>query len=139
MKPCRDCMRTLALALVLLLFLVPTHAFTAQGTSEASLRAFADSIYGLLDAGKYAELYGHFHASMKGQVSQSQWVDTVTGVMQRTGPVVSRRFKEHQTSIGAHVIRYDSQYQNGKATDELFIVDEGGMLSVTGIFVRPAL
>ena len=133
-------MRRVTLALVFSLLLLPFQVWSAQTDSkDAEIRAFADSIYKLLDEGKYTEMYSHFHSSMKAQATQAQWVELVKGVMQRTGAIVERRFKEHQSSIGAHVVRFDSRYQNGKALDEIYVIDEGGTLSVSGIFVKPAL
>jgi hypothetical protein len=127
--------RVLLASAVLACATTPAPA-TAQQT-DAEFRKLAESIFKLFDEGKYAEMYAYFHSSLKAQATEAEWVKNSRGVRQRTGRNLERRFKDKTTSFGQQVIRFDSRYEGGQAYDEVYVIEEDGRLTVSGIWVKP--
>ena len=125
-------------SLVVALLLCSVKPF-AQTDKDSEMKAFADGIYRLWDQGKYAEMYRHFHSTMKAQATEEQWVTVARGVAQKTGRNLERRFKEAQPAFGQRMLRYESRYEGGRANDDIYIIEENGHLTVSGIWVRPVL
>jgi hypothetical protein len=113
-------------------------SLSAQTDKESEIKSFADSIYKLWDEGKYAEMYQRFHSSMKAQATEAQWVSTAKDVAQKTGKNLERRFKVMEPAFGARVVRYESRYEGGRANDEIYVIEENGRLTISGIWVKPA-
>ena len=127
------------LACVLVMAIACSAAVFSQADKSTETKAFAERIYRLWDDGKYAEMYRYFHSTMKAQATEEQWVAMAKSVAQKTGKNLERRFKETQPVWGQQMLRYDSRYETGRANDDIYIIEEDGRLTVSGIFVRPTL
>lgn len=110
-----------------------------QGDEKTTAaRSFVDAMYKLLDDGKYSEMYQQFHSTMRSQLSEQKWVETAASVAKQTGKNSARTLKTRETERGMYKFVFDSRYEAGRATDEIYVAEENGSFKIAGIFVKPA-
>jgi hypothetical protein len=123
---------------VSLLIAATAGAIHAQ-ESQSEAQSFAEEVLQMKDAKQFREIYRQkFHASMKQQMSEPQWIAAATQVAAQTGDNTGRTLGAADESNGVYRFRYNSVYENGRAFDDIFIVREGDSWKVVGIWVRPA-
>jgi hypothetical protein len=113
-------------------------AIQAQG-SQSEAQSFAEEVLQMKDAKQFREMYRQrFHASMKQQMSEPQWIAAATQVAEQTGDNKGRTLGSTEQSNGVYRFRYNSTYENGRAFDDVVVARQGDSWKVVGIWVRPA-
>jgi Protein of unknown function (DUF4019) len=129
--------RSKLLILCVFLGLCSPWAVSAEDGSEQQAQNLAKDLYVLFDQGRYAEMYDSFGSSMRSHITREQWIAAATRVAKETGKNLERKLRGFEKTLGAYRLTYDSQYETGKATDEIYIVQEDGNPKVAGIWVKP--
>jgi hypothetical protein len=130
-------LRSKLLILCFLLGLQSPWAVTAQDAEELQAQKLAKELYVLFDQGQYGEMYDSFGSSLRSHMTREQWIQAATKVAKQTGKNLERKLSGSEKTLGAYRLTYDSQYETGKATDEIYIVQEDGTPKVAGIWVKP--
>jgi hypothetical protein len=127
-------MRSAVSAFLLILMMATSLSWA---TPEDEARAFADSVLAMKDKKQYREMYrDKFHQSMKSQMTEDQWLAVDNQVDKQTGAMKSRSLNSSDKSMGIYKFRYDTQYENGKAFDDIYVTNDNGW-KVIGLWVRP--
>jgi hypothetical protein len=101
-------------------------------------RGFAEAVLKMKDAKQFHEMYrDKFHGSMRQQMTEEQWIAAAETVDRQTGSLKSRTLESSDQSLSVFKFRYNAQYENGKAFDEIYITKEGGAFKVMGLWVKP--
>jgi len=136
----------------LLIALFTCLAWTQNVTSQSSAKpedlaqTSAQAWLALTDSGKYAESWQEAAAFFKSAVTQSGWVDALTGVRKPLGKVLSRKLKSANYTktlpsapSGEYVvIQYDTSFENRKEAVETVtpMLDKDGKWRVSGYFIK---
>jgi hypothetical protein len=129
--------RSIVIAKLVLLLSTSFWVASAQDQKQEA-RAFAESVLKMKDAKQYRDMYrDKFHASMRQQMSEEQWLAAAESVDRQAGALKSRTLESSDQSLGVFKFRYNAVYENGKAFDEIYVAKEGSAFKVIGLWVKP--
>lgn len=121
-------------------------AFAEQANAEKLALAAAKAWLQLVDEGNYTESWNEASGYFKNAITKEQWEQTVQGVREPLGKVVSRTVKSMQyttTLPGAPdgeyvVIQFDSSFTHKKTAVETItpMLDQDGMWRVSGYYIK---
>jgi len=107
--------------------------------TEAEAREFAGEIWDFYEERDFDEMYDRFHSEFQKTMSRSQWLKAARDMTAKSGRTVSRTLADTQSSWGSIIFKYQTKYQGGRAIDTLGVMEEDGVLTVSGILVQPQL
>jgi hypothetical protein len=121
------------------LLILSIGACASRATTDDDARAFADSVLAMKDNKQYKEMYrDKFDESMKRQMTEEQWLAAAEQVDKQTGAKKTRTLSSSDKSMGVYKFRYDTQYENGRAFDDIYVTNNNGW-KVVALWVRPNL
>lgn len=116
-----------------------------KSASKAAIAA-AESWLAMIDRGEYAQSWDQAASAFKGALTKEKWVETLNGVRQPLGKMISRKVKnsKYATSLpGAPdgeyvVIQFETSFENKKSAIETVtpMLDKDGKWRVSGYFIK---
>lgn len=142
-------MRTIHLAVLVLMMLAAPAALSGQASAQAErdATAAADRWISLIDAGDFRQSWDEAGAALQGAVAPDQWAATVKRVLDQLGPLQARAHKAatYTTTLpnvppGEYVVvEYRSEFRNADSAVETVVLQKHAEAGwrVVGFFVRP--